>query len=58
MKKHHRKQLTLDTETLQRLDAGKLADAVGGQGPVSGGTCAGFTCVVSRQCTNVINCTG
>jgi len=61
MKKHARKQLSLNTETLQRLDPQQLVDAAGGQEPtvhVSGGTCAGFTCIVSRQCTNIRNCGG
>lgn len=58
--KHARKQLSLNTETLLRLNPEQLLEAAGGAnpGPVSGGTCAGFTCGVSWQCTNMGNCGG
>jgi hypothetical protein len=59
MNRSSRKRLQLNSETLQRLGTDELAVAVGGNGQaVSGGSCIGFGCGLTGQCTLAHNCGG
>jgi hypothetical protein len=54
-----RKRLQLNSETLQRLGADELVVAVGGKAQAgSGGSCLGFGCGLTGQCTVADNCGG